>query len=182
MCCTGSQICCAEQGPVAITIGCYDPVNGTCPKHNPNVNCADPETPIATPSGDVPIAQLRPGDLVYSIDHGSVAIVRVSRVSSAQVVHHHVRHVVLANGRALDISRGHPTADGRTFADLEAGDTFFGVDIRGIEDIPYRRSHTFDILPASDTGTYFASGVLVGSTLASAQSPVPAVTLAAPPR
>jgi hypothetical protein len=29
----------------------------------------------------------------------------------------------------------------------------------------YRYSHTYDILPASSSGAYFASGVLVGSTL-----------------
>lgn len=30
----------------------------------------------------------------------------------------------------------------------------------------YRHAFTYDILPASDTGAYFAGGALVGSTLA----------------
>jgi hypothetical protein len=32
--------------------------------------------------------------------------------------------------------------------------------------VPYRQSHTYEILPLSDTGTYYAGGVLIGSTLA----------------
>ena len=35
-----------------------------------------------------------------------------------------------------------------------------------VETVPYRHEYTYDILPASDSGTYFAGGVLVGSTLA----------------
>lgn len=31
--------------------------------------------------------------------------------------------------------------------------------------IPYGHEHTYDILPDSDTGTYVAGGVLIGSTL-----------------
>ena len=63
------------------------------------------------------------------------------------------------------MSPGHPTADSRTFGDLAAGDLLDGVAIERAELIPYRHPFTHDILPDSDTGTYFAAGVLVGSTL-----------------
>ena len=53
--------------------------------------------------------------------------------------------------------------------DLAADDRLDGVRIVSAELVPYRHSHTYDILPASDTGTYYAGGVLVGSTLATAQ-------------
>jgi hypothetical protein len=155
-------------------------VNGTCPKHNPTARCADPETPIATPAGEAPIALLKQGDLVLSVHHGVVMAVPIEQTSSRHVVHHRVRHAFLETGRALDISPGHPTADGRTFADLRAGDTFFGTRIVAIEDIDYARDETFDILPASDTSTYFAAGVLVGSTLATAQATAPSMTIAPP--
>jgi hypothetical protein len=41
------------------------------------------------------------------------------------------------------------------------------VKIVAVDSIPYRHDFTHDILPASDSGTYFAGGVVVGSTLAS---------------
>ncbi len=74
-------------------------------------------------------------------------------------------------------------ADGRTMGDLAADDRLDGVRIVSAALIPYRYSHTYDILPASDTGTYYADGVLVGSTLAPAQRiakvPVPTCRLVA---
>jgi hypothetical protein len=39
--------------------------------------------------------------------------------------------------------------------------------------VPYLHDATYDILPDSSSGAYFASGVLIGSTLAGA---APAVT------
>jgi hypothetical protein len=33
------------------------------------------------------------------------------------------------------------------------------------EMVPYRYAYTYDILPGSSTGTYVASGLLIGSTL-----------------
>lgn len=92
----------------------------------------------------------------------AVPIARVARVPR---VGHHVVEVSLANGAVLGISAGHPTADGRRFADLRPGQSLGGVDIIGLRTIPYRHAHTYDILPASDTGAYLAGGALIGSTL-----------------
>ena len=39
------------------------------------------------------------------------------------------------------------------------------VTITAVELVPYAHEHTFDILPDSDTGSYLADGVLIGSTL-----------------
>jgi hypothetical protein len=127
--------------------------------------CAAPDTPIATPSGEQPIATLRVGDLVYSVDAGQLRAVPILETSRTRAEHHHVMRVSLENGRVLEISPGHPTADGQTFADLRAG-TFIG-EARVVEAhlVPYAYSYTHDILPASDTGTYIAAGALIGSTL-----------------
>jgi len=38
----------------------------------PDGRCASPDTPIATPDGERPIAELREGDLVYSVDGGAI--------------------------------------------------------------------------------------------------------------
>jgi hypothetical protein len=78
---------------------------------------------------------------------------------------HHVVRVSLSNGSVLEISPGHPTADGRTIGDLRAGDRLAGVEILAAEMVPYTYDHTYDILPASDSGVYFAGGIPIGSTL-----------------
>jgi hypothetical protein len=134
-----------------------------CPK------CNAPDTPIATPSGNRPIAALASGDLVYSIHQGQMSIVPIAEARRQAQHDHHVMRLQLATGVVLHISPTHPTADGRTLGDLAADDRLDGVRVVSAELVPYRHSHTYDILPASDTGTYYAGGVLVGSTLAPAQ-------------
>jgi hypothetical protein len=64
------------------------------------------------------------------------------------------------------MSPGHPTADGRTFGELHVGDRLEGGTVSAATIVDYDERFTFDILPDSDTGTYFAGGVHVGSTLA----------------
>ena len=127
--------------------------------------CAAPDTPIATPEGERPIASLRPGDLVYSIDGPGIRIVPIARISRTAVVHHRVMRVTLANGRTLEISPSHPTADGRWFADLHEAEQLGGVAVIDARLVDYDYAFTHDILPASSTGTYFAAGVPIGSTL-----------------
>jgi hypothetical protein len=82
------------------------------------------------------------------------------------VSNHHVVHVELSTGSVLEISALHPTADGRTFGDLRDGAALGGVEIRQAITVPYEHAFTYDVLPDSDTGAYFAGGVLIGSTLA----------------
>jgi hypothetical protein len=114
----------------------------------------------------VPIAALSAGDLVYSVDHDAVVVVPFLRVSRTRVrLRHEVARVRLASGAVLEVSLGHPTADGRTFADLRAGDLLDGYGIASVERVPYGQPFTFDILPASETGTYYAAGARIGSTL-----------------
>ena len=157
---------------------CLDPnEHGTCPLGcAPLCICADPETPIATPSGDRPIASLHVGDLVYSINRGLVVLVPILRTHRQPVDHHHVMRLRLQSGSVLQISPGHPTADGRRFDELTAGDRLDGVEITAAELVSYRHDATYDILPDSDTGAYFAGGVLIGSTLAESPRRVAAPT------
>lgn len=164
-CCTGAQLCCEVPGPVETGPKCSDPVDGTCPKGCVGCVCASPDTPIATPSGERPIAELRAGDLVYSVEGDAVVTVPILRVNRNPVDHHRVVRVVLDSGRVLAISAPHPTADGRTFGELHAGEKLDGHLVVSAELVPYRHAHTYDILPASSTGAYYAAGALVGSTL-----------------
>ena len=128
--------------------------------------CASPDTPIATPSGERSIAELREGDLVYSVEDEAIVAVPLLRVGSTPVVGHRVMRVSLDDGTVIELSPGHPTADGRLFSDLAQGvklDDRHAV-VRA-ELVPYEHDRTYDILPASSSGTYFAGGALVGSTL-----------------
>ena len=79
---------------------------------------------------------------------------------------HHVVRVQLATGALLEVSPRHPTADGRTFGDLRAGDALDRIRVVSAEVIPYAHPFTYDILPASETHTYYAAGALIGTTLA----------------
>jgi hypothetical protein len=132
----------------------------------PLCKCAAPNTPIATPDGNKPIASLKVGDLVYSVDHGEMKVVPIVRTNRTAVSGHSVVRVVLEGGITLEISALHPTADGRDFGALRSGDRLDGVRIVSATTIPYSHEATYDILPNSDSGAYFAGGVLVGSTLA----------------
>jgi hypothetical protein len=139
---------------------------GTCPMGcAPLCICASPDTPIATPLGEVPIADLRVGTLVYSVDGNALRPVPIIRTHRTPVRNHSVIRVTLATGRVLEISAGHPTADGRTFADLRQGELLDHTTLTSVAGVPYIHEYTYDILPASDTGTYVAAGALIGSTL-----------------
>jgi hypothetical protein len=78
---------------------------------------------------------------------------------------HRVVRLTLATGAVLEISALHPTADGRSIAQLVKGATLDGVTIREVKTIPYRHAATYDILPDSDSRAYFAAGVLLASTI-----------------
>jgi hypothetical protein len=114
------------------------------------------------------MASLAVGDEVLSIDHGHLAAVKVREIHRTLVTNHHVIEVVLRDGPTLRISAGHPTADGRFFGQLQAGDWMGGREVASVKVVPYAHDATYDVLPDSDTGTYFAGGALIGSTLARA--------------
>jgi hypothetical protein len=158
----GQTVCVPPTGPNGS--GCCDcGTNGAC---EVVCKCASPDTPVATPEGERAIASLRAGDLVYSVDGARiVAVPVVATHETAAGPGHHVVRVRLANGATVEMSAGHPTLDGRTFGDLRAGGALGGVEVVGVETIPYDHDRTYDILPASESGGYFAGGALVGSTL-----------------
>jgi hypothetical protein len=111
------------------------------------------------------MADLRVGDLVYSVDENSIRPVAVAKVRRQRAENHHVIRVVTSDGRSLEISAPHPTADQRTFGDLRAGALLDGHLVKSVEVVAYAPDFTYDILPDSDTGTYFAAGMQIGSTL-----------------
>ena len=170
MCCGLGQICCDPQGPIDMGPRCTDPDpdTGTCPQGcAPLCMCNAPDTPIATPNGPIAIADLRVGDLVYSVHEGAVVAVPIAQVRTADVpADHQVVRLVLDDGTTVEISPTHPLVDGRTIGDLSVGDSIEGVGVADATLVPYGGDRTYDVLPASDTGTYFVGEARIDSTIA----------------
>jgi Hint domain-containing protein len=129
--------------------------------------CLARGTVIATPNGDMPVEMLKVGDLVWTLDENGQRVAQpLLQVGSTPVPEsHEVVHLVLADGREVWVSPGHPTADGRTLGQLRAGDTFDGALVVGGQLVIYEGGATFDVLPAGPRGVYWANGILLGSTL-----------------
>jgi len=158
MCETGQL--CQINTPYDNTVSCWS-------------RCAAPDTPIATPRGERRIADLRPGDFVFSYDHGELRAVPIRQTQRIPAPNHVVVRVTLRSGSELEISPGHPTTDGRHFGDLRPGDLLDSASVVSADRVPYRYEYTYDILPDSDSGTYVAGGVLIGSTMMPASVYVP---------
>ena len=129
--------------------------------------CLAASTLIATPSGDVLVTKVRVGMVVWTQDAAGRRVAEpVVQVGSMTVPPEHLMvHVVLADGRSLLVSPGHPTADGRTAGALRVGDVLDGSPITLWQLVPYGADRTYDLLPAGASGHYWANGILMGSTL-----------------
>ncbi len=130
--------------------------------------CLASNTVIDTPNGTISVRNVKTGTVVWSIDrHGTKIASEVVRVSRVPVpATHRVIHLVMKDGREVWASPDHPTADGRRVADLRAGDAYSGGTVAAADTVPYWDTATYDLLPAGDTGAYWANGILLGSTLA----------------
>ncbi len=133
--------------------------------------CLAANTQIDTPNGLVAVQDLRVGDVVWTADASgqrvAAPVLATTRVPAP--ASHVMIHLVLDNGRELWASPGHPTTDGRTMNDLQPDDLLDGARVILSERIPYAHPSTFDLLPAGETGFYWANGILIGSTLAKQQ-------------
>jgi hypothetical protein len=78
---------------------------------------------------------------------------------------HTVVHLMLADGRELFASPGHPLADGRPLGSIMRGDLVDGAVVVGADRVPYGSGTTFDLLPSGPTGVYWAAGIPLASTL-----------------
>lgn len=135
--------------------------SSTCPI------CLSSSTTIDAKQGSVNIKDLRVGMSVWTINKkGKKELQPIVKLSSVEVGRsHRMVHVILDDGRDLFVSPNHPIADGRLVRDLKVGEIYDSTMVRTIELVPYDDTKTYDLLPAGDTGYYFANGILMGSTL-----------------
>jgi hypothetical protein len=157
----GELITGAIDGQGNITVQQRKPAIATCPI------CLAEGTLIDTPAGRIPVQNLRLGMLVWTEEGaGERAAKPVMRIGKTVVPStHKVVHLVLDDGRELWVSPGHPTTDGRRVGQLRAGDPLDGGIIRSALLVSYTSYATYDLLPAGETGFYWANGILLASTL-----------------
>jgi hypothetical protein len=129
--------------------------------------CLARNTRIAVPGGFVRVQDVRAGMVVWSTDAAGRRIrAVVERVGMTPVPPtHEVVRLLLVDGRTVLVSPGHPMAHGGTVGELRAGARFDGSRVVSADRVPYAGGFTYDLLPFGPTGTYFANGILLGSTL-----------------
>ena len=129
--------------------------------------CLARGTLIATPVGPVRVEKVFVGMAVYTTDARMKRVATtVLRIGSTRVSSiHRMLTIGLSDGRSVTASPNHPTAGGTPLESLHAGDSLDGAVITTIASEPYHADRTYDLLPAGSTGTYWADGVLLRSTL-----------------
>jgi hypothetical protein len=129
--------------------------------------CLAVGTPIETPDGPVAVDRLRLGDRVWTLDAAGrrVAGTVIALGSTPAPLGHHVVRLVLADGRSVLASPGHPLADGRPLGDLRPGDLVDGSRVIAADPIPYGGDDTYDLVVSGPTGIYLAGGIPLGTTL-----------------
>jgi hypothetical protein len=129
--------------------------------------CLSENTTIDTPNGSINIKNLKEGMIIWTSDKLSLrhnsTILKTSKVAVS--ADHKMMHIVLIDSRELFASLSHQLADGRPLGSISAGDLVEGSKVIVAEEVPYKGGYTYDILPSGETGTYWANGVLLRSTL-----------------
>jgi hypothetical protein len=129
--------------------------------------CLVKGTLIDTPSGPVCVEDLTVGMTVWTVNaEGTrVATAIIATTSTPVPLFFRAVRVELSDGRSVTASPGHPTAEGKAINDYQVGDRLNGGLVTKKDYIIYDSAATYDILPAGDTGFYWADGILLGSTL-----------------
>jgi len=137
-------------------------VHGCYPAGCPVPICLSAETRIKTPTIEKVVTDLKESDFVIS-DNGK--LVKIKKTSKTEAKKHKILKITFHDATTLEISPNHPTSDRKLFKELKIGDLIGGKQIIEIKEILYKYKYTYDILPDSETGNYYANGVLIGSTL-----------------
>ncbi|MEO8469730.1 MAG: Hint domain-containing protein [Chloroflexota bacterium] len=122
---------------------------------------------IEAPDGGVAVEDLRIGDPIWTLDASGRRIegTVIAIGSTIAPLNHRVVHLILADGRTVTASPGHPLADGRQLGDLRVGDMVGGSIVASAAFVAYEGGRTFDLVVSGPTGTYLVDGIPLGSTL-----------------
>jgi hypothetical protein len=170
--CPAGYKCIQSCGPPVVRVGDLPPpyfceLDEIANKPRNCPICLASNTNISTPDGYVNVKNIKVGMHVWSLDKkGGKVVSTVIKVSSTNVPKtHKVVHLVLSDGREVWASINHPTINGLSIGKLNVGDLYDGSRVKSVSIIPYWDNKTYDILPDSETGYYWANNILLGSTL-----------------
>lgn len=170
--CPSGYTCIQKCGPPVVQMdspppGYYCEMNSLASKPRMCPICLASNTLISTPGGEVNVTNINVGMSVWSTDkRGNKVLSKVVTVSHTDAPKSHkVVHLVLKDGRDVWVSPDHPTILGARVGDLRIGEVYDGASILSIDLVPYWDKKTYDLLPNSETGEYWANGILLGSTL-----------------
>ena len=163
----------AGQATGVHTVGTIDPTGSiTIVRQEPAGQpvcpiCLAVGTPIETPDGPVAVELLGLGDAVWTLDAGGsrVPATIIAVGSTPAPPEHLIVRLVLADGRSVLASPGHPAADGRTIGQLGPGDSLDGSVVVSADRIADPGAETHDIAVSGTTGVYLADGIPLRSTL-----------------
>jgi hypothetical protein len=116
--------------------------------------CLHPDTCIDTPTGPIPVDELLPGDVVWTLgEGGEKRNAFVVRTTKQLAPGHKVLRIEAPNGPIL-VSAGHPLPDGTPIGEVYHGEEF-----------PLDELYTCDIAVSGPSGIYYTNGLALGSTI-----------------
>ncbi|MCP4440242.1 MAG: hypothetical protein GY810_14960 [Aureispira sp.] len=129
--------------------------------------CLPKGTLISTPFGRLPVEQLQPNTLVYTLNEQKEKVAApLQKVESLPVgKKHRLIRVTLEDSTVLVVSEGHPLDDYWGVEYLANRIVYNGKKIEKVERLLMQIEQTWDLLPSSTTGVYWANGVCLGSTM-----------------
>lgn len=116
------------------------------------------------------ILDLKIGDLVWTINMAEEKILTTigSVIQRPVPRNHQMVYILLTDGRELLASPDHPDSTGNPLGKLRKVDILDNSHVSEIRLVECKDKFVYDILPAGETGCYWANGVLIGSTLSEA--------------
>lgn len=178
-CCSQNQLdqgykCLKGCGPpvarvddTAPPFSCLNPTEAYSRKTSGCPICLASNTFISAPNGYIKVTDLKVGMFVWSVgkegDKIAVPILRLAKTPVPQ--NHRITRLVLSDGRSLEVSPNHPDISGKPVGLLQPGDSYDKSLVLENTLFTYWDDYTYDLLPDSETGFYFANGILLNSTL-----------------
>jgi hypothetical protein len=138
------------------------------PSFNTRPICLAVGTLIDTPNGPLPVEHLYKGITVWTLGNSGERISRavLENVVTAVPSSFQILRIGLSDGRTVSASPGHPSAQGLALGYYRIGDILDSASVIAMEYMPYHGDATYDLLPDSSTGLYWANGILLRSTIA----------------